>query len=305
MIFIIVCALACRAQTREPPATFRAAAALVRVDVQVLNNGRPVGGLEASDFVLRDEGAERKADFFGRESEPLEVMVVLDVSGSMGSMLAQMAAAARQALTRLHPADRVGVAFFARRITIAEDLTSDRSLVERTIRDAPLAQGLGAGTSINESLLELAAWWSREPPFAGRRAIVLLTDNGGMHYQAPDDQVIAALSALNIVLNAIVPENAKPPRSAAKPGENVNPDFTPANVFRLAAETGGEVMQTDKAGARFEQLLEHVRTRYSLLLAPAPGPPGLYRRTEVSLAESTRRKFPKALVRARAGYVTP
>lgn len=305
VILIIVCALGCGAQIQEAAATFRTGTALVRVDVQVLNNGRPVSGLDASDFVLRDEGAERKPDFFGHESEPLEVMVVLDVSGSMGKMLKQMAEAARQALARLDKADRVGVAFFARRITIAEDLTDDRVLVERVIRDAPLARDLGAGTSINEALLELADWWRLKPPFAGRRAIVILTDNGGMHYQTPDQNVIAALSELNIVLNAIVPENAKPPGPAGKPGEDVNPDFTPANVFRLAAETGGEVMKTDKAGAKFEELLDHVRTRYTLAITPAKSPPGLYRRTEVTLAESTRRKFPKAIVRARAGYLTP
>jgi VWFA-related protein len=264
-----------------------------------------VSGLEAGDFVLRDEGAERKPDFFGRESEPLEVMVVLDVSGSMGRMLRQMADAARLALTRLAPGDKVGVAFFARRLAIAEELTDDKVLVERAIKDAPLPRDLGAGTSINEALFALCDWWRLQPQVAGRRAIVILTDNGGMHYQAPDDKVIAELSELNIVLNAIVPGNAKPPGPTGNPGDNANPDFTPANVFRLAAETGGEVMRTDKAGAKFEEMLEHVRTRYTLAVSPMKGPPGLFRRVEVTLAEGARKKYPKALVRARAGYVTP
>ena len=301
----MVCALALRAQTQDATATFRTGAALVRVDVQVMNGGRPVSGLEAGDFVLRDEGAERRPDFFGRESEPLEVMVVLDVSGSMGTMLKQMAEAARQALARLAPGDKVGVAFFARRLAIAEELTDDRVLVERVIKEAPLPKDLGAGTSINEALFALCDWWRLQPRFAGRRAIVILTDNGGMHYRAPDDKVIADFSELNIVLNAIVPEDAKPPKPTGKPGEDVNPDFTPANVFRLASETGGEVMRTDKAGAKFEEMLEHVRTRYTLAVSPVKGPPGLFRRVEVALSESTRRKYPKALVRARAGYLTP
>lgn len=310
MVFLLILAApACPAQTPEPPSqeavTFRTGASLVRVDVQVMSNGRAVSGLEASDFVLRDEGVERKPDYFGRESEPLEVMVVLDVSGSMGRMLKQMAEAARQALSKLAPGDKVGVAFFARRVTIAEELTEDRVLAERVIRDAPLARDLGAGTSINESLLEIADWWRRQPAFAGRRAIVILTDNGGMHYQAPDDTVIAALSELNIVLNAIVPEGAKPPGPVGRPGEDVNPDFTPANVFHLAGQTGGEVMKTDKAGPKFEEMLEHVRTRYTLAVTPAKAPSGTYRRLEVTLAESTRRKLPKAIVRARAGYVVP
>ncbi len=255
--------------------------------------------------MLLEEGAERRPDFFGRESEPLEVVVVLDVSGSMGRMLKQMAEAARQALSKLAPGDKVGVAFFARRVTIAEELTEDRVLVERVIRDAPLARDLGAGTSINEALLEIADWWRRQPPFAGRRAIVILTDNGGMHYQAPDGKVVAALSELNVVLNAIVPEDAKPPKPVGRPGEDVNPDFTPANVFHLAQQTGGEVMKTDKAGPKFEEMLEHVRTRYTLAITPSKAPSGTYRRLSVSLAESTRRKLPKASVRARAGYVTP
>ena len=43
-----------------------------------------------------------------------------------------------------------------------------------------------------------------------------------------------------------------------------NPDFTPANVFRIAEQTGGEVLRADKAGVRFQEMLEHIRVRYSL-----------------------------------------
>jgi VWFA-related protein len=304
VVFLIVSALACPAQTQEA-ATFRTGAALVRVDVQVMSGGRPVGGLDAGDFVLREEGAERRPDFFGRESEPLEVMVVLDVSGSMGDMLRQMAEAGRQALAKLAAGDRVGVAFFARRLSIAEELTEDKALIERVLREAPLPKDLGAGTSINDSLLALTDWWRLQPPFSGRRAIVILTDNGGVHYKAPDGMVVAALSELNIVLNAILPEDAKPPGPVGKPGEDVNRDFTPANVFHLAEQTGGEVMKTRKAGARFEEMLEHVRTRYTLAITPVKAPAGIFRRTEVTLSESTRRRYPKAVVRARAGYRTP
>lgn len=304
VVLFIVSALAARAQTQET-ATFRTGAALVRVDVQVMNGGRPVSGLEAGDFVLREEGAERKPDFFGRESEQLEVMVVLDVSGSMGRMLRQMADAARQALAKLAAGDKVGVAFFARRLSVAEELSDDKVLIERVIRDAPMVKDLGAGTSINDSLLALTDWWRLQPPFSGRRAIVILTDNGGVHYQVPDELVVAALSELNIVLNAIVPEDARPPKPPGRPGEAVNPDFTPANIFQLAAQTGGEVMRTSKAGAQFEEMLEHVRTRYTLAITPVRGPSGVFRRIEVELTESTKRKYPRAVIRARAGYRTP
>jgi VWFA-related protein len=287
---------------QETP-TFKTGASLVRVDVEVTDGRRAVTGLKQEDFVLREEGVQRTIEAFGREAEPLEVVLLLDVSGSMGKMLRGMAAAGRLALRQLNAGDRVAVFLFARRSRMAVELTDDLALAERALQEAPLERDLGSGTVLNDALLAVAGYLREQPPFAGRRAVIVLTDNGGVHFRSPDEAVVKALSDLNAVVNAIVPGGARPPQGAA--GPEVNPDFTPANVFRIARETGGEVLTSDDAGGRFRELMERIRLRYSLLVRPAEGVAGTFRRLSVDLAEDARRRYPKAEVRARAGYYVP
>ncbi|MBI5084378.1 MAG: VWA domain-containing protein [Acidobacteria bacterium] len=300
-ILFIVATQALVAQTAQPP-TFRAESSLVPIDAQVVEAGRPLAGLRVEDFILREEGVPRPIVYFGRESEPIQVVLLLDISGSMGPILRDMAASARSALASLRRGDQVAVALFARHARVTLELTPELDLAVRALKEAPLERSLGAGTSINEALLDVAAYLETAPPFSGRRAIVILTDNGGMHYQTPDDKVQRALAGAGAVLNAIVSPSAKPP-SAPSPGGN--PDFTPADVFSLAARSGGEVLRASKASAPFQLMLERLRLRYSLAIRPSPAPPGTFLRLQLDLSADARRRHPKAEIRARAGYYAP
>ena len=293
--------VAAAASLAQETPTFRSGTALVRVDVQVVEKGQSVTGLKAGDFVLRDEGVVRPIEYFGQETEPVQLVLLLDVSGSMGRVLREMAAVGRKALSTLKSDDQVAVGIFARRSKILTELTEDRELAVRALQEAPLERDMGAGTSINDALLAVAEYLRQQAGWAGRRALVLLTDNGGMHYQTPDEKVLEALAGVDAVLNAIVPAGVKPLKEQAA-APNRNPDFTPANVFRLAEETGGEVLRADKAGERFSELVERVRLRYSLGLKAAGAPAGTFRRLEVELSADAQRRYPKAVVRARAGY---
>lgn len=291
-----------QAPASGPPGevTFRTGAALVRVDTQVLERGRPVNGLHAHDFIVKDNGAPQPLVAFGQEAEPLQVMFVLDVSGSMGRVLKEMAGVAQSALARLGPEDEVGVMLYARRSRITQELSADRRAALLALQDAPLAEGLGAGTSMNEALLAACDYLKNLPPFPGRRAIVVLTDNGGLNEKAPDDVLLRELASVNAVLNAIVTRDAKPP-APPRAGVEMNPDYTFNDVFLLARESGGEVLRADKAG-RLLEMLERIRLRYGLGYRPPAATPGEWRRVDVELTADARRRFRRAEVRARPGY---
>lgn len=283
--------------------TFRTGATLVRIDTQVLDRGRPLTGLTAADFVVKDNGAPQQLIAFGQEAEPLQVLFVLDVSGSMGRLLRQMADVAQSALATLGPEDEVGVMLYSRRSRITQELVPDRRAALLALQEAPLATGLGAGTSMNEALLAACAYLKNLPPFVGRRALVVLTDNGGLNEHAPDDAVLRELAAANAVLNAIVTRDAKPP-GPPRPGVEMNPDYTFNDVFLLARESGGEILRADRP-ERFREMLERIRLRYGLGYRAPDAAPGEWRRVEVNLTEEARRKYRRAEVRARPGYLVP
>jgi len=233
----------------------------------------------------------------------VDALLVLDVSGSMHRILSEMAQVGQRSLGVLQEQDQVGVQFFARSSRLAIELTDDKLAAARLLKDALLEDSLGAGSSVYEALLAAADVLSEAPEARGRRAVLMLTDNGGLSYQLPATDVLKELYQVNAVVNAIVPEKTKEP-AAPKPGEYRNPDFEPHNIFQIAAQTGGEVVRADNSG-RFREIIEHIRMRYSLHYRPLPAPPGSFRRVQVELASETRRKYPKAEVLARAGYFAP
>jgi Ca-activated chloride channel family protein len=304
VLFLLILTTVIASAQAQPPTepnvpVYKGGTALVRVDVQVLEKGKPVPGLTRDDFVVRDEGVPQPLIAFGRESAPLELLFVLDVSGSMGKVLGEMASVAQKALQALNLDDQVGVVLFSRNARVSLELTSERPLIVRALKEAPLERDLGAGTSLNEAVLA-AVDYLKSQPLAGRRALLVLTDNGGLNVKTPDEQVLRALAASDTVLNAIVPPGAKPPAPPA-PGVAVNPDYTHSDVFHLAQEAGGEVLRADKP-ERLREMLEHIRVRYALGYRAPEASPGSWRAIQVELAEPARRRFPKAELHARRGY---
>ena len=282
---------------------FRSSSALVRIDTQVLKGGRSVEGLTQADFVVLDDDKPVPIEAFGRDSEPLQVALLFDVSGSMNKVLVQMSAVASRAMAALKPEDQVAVLVFGRDVVPLLEFTSDMRAAARMVQEAPLERDVGAGTNLNGSILETLQWIAAQPEFPGRRSLIVLTDNRGMHYQTPDDKVLRALAGMDVTLNAIVSPGAKPPKSTLAVSTG-NPDFTPPNVFKLADQTGGEVFTADKAGERFIEMMERVRLRYNLAIRPHLGVDGVFRHLEVRLSDAARERLGKVEINARTGYYT-
>src|SRR5687768_4111397 len=63
--------------------TFTSRVDAVRVDVLVTADGQPVNGLRAADFEIRDNGVPQRVDLVSFEEIPLNVVLALDMSGSL------------------------------------------------------------------------------------------------------------------------------------------------------------------------------------------------------------------------------
>ena len=304
-LILLLAAAAARGQAPPEAPVFRAGAREVRVDVQVVEDGRLIGGLAQEDFLIFDAGRPQRATHFGRESEPLALLLLLDVSGSMQRSLKAMAARAREALGYLRAGDQVGIMVFRRDARVREDFTQDFARAAAALDAAVKERQPGGGTAINHSVAAAAEYISVRPEAArGRRAILIVTDGGGLNYRLTDEDVLRKFHDASVVLNAIVPGNARPPAPAA-PGRYANPDFTPSDIFRLARETGGEALKSDRADTPFLRMLEGIRLRYSLHYLAPEAEPGTFREIRVELSPEARRRHPRAEVRARKGYFAP
>jgi VWFA-related protein len=299
--FILLPASAQAPKEQTPTVTFRSGVSNVRVDAQVVEGTNVVKDLTQDDFVVSDEKQPQKILYFGRDAEPVSLLLLLDVSGSMKKYVDQVASVARESLRYMKPGDKVAVMVFSKGSLVRRDFTEDLDVVAREIRNANWEDRLGSGTAINDALLDAAKYIREKADETGRRSILILTDNLGLNYKSPDAKVIQRLYEADTVLNAMVVgrgERPVPPR----PGAYTNPDFTPPDVFHIADETGGEAIRAERAAAIFPEMIERIRTRYSLQYrAPENAITG-FRSISVELTQLAKSRHPNAEVRARKGY---
>ena len=288
-------------QTAEPTATFKTGVSDVRVDVQVTEGDKLIKDLTKSDFDVTDEGQPQSIVSFAHGDEPVTLILLLDVSGSMQKYIDEIAMEARTALDHLRPGDRVALMVFARNTAVAQGFSDNLAETARNIGSAVKNWDVGSSTMINSAVVDAAHYMDKHAGPGGRRAILILTDNLSTSYRLTDGQVIRELNKADTVMNAIITGRAIRPRPL-EPGKPLNPDFTPANVYELAEQTGGEWVKAENAGDSFTDMIERIRSRYMLAYHEPGASPGTYRHITVTLDEAARRRYPGAALHSRSGY---
>jgi len=180
---------------------FKSDVAMTRVDAQVVDlKGRTIPGLQAKDFVLRVDGKPQPIRNFASESMPIDVLLLLDVSGSMQPHVQRIADASESALRVLAPADRIAIMVFDTRTRVRLSFRSDHGGVSEELYSLIRSERFNGGTRITHALLDAAHYLQREGRPDARRAIVVLTDDETQDAQN-EPQVEQALDEANAVLS--------------------------------------------------------------------------------------------------------
>ena len=163
-----------------------AAPALTPDDVTVTLGGQPA--------------KVQSAKLASSTENPLDVVIVIDTSGSMaGQPIALAKEAAKAFMTQLAPEDRVAVVRFSNDVQLAQDFTTDRAAASAVI-DGLEAQG---NTALYRATA--AAALKAGASTATRRAIVLLSDGAdfGTDGATTRDQAVQAATTANVPIFAI------------------------------------------------------------------------------------------------------
>lgn len=246
--------LAAAGATAQEPLVFRSEVDLVRVEALVTRNGSPVRGLTAADFEVRDGGRVQTLQPILEEETPIDVVLVLDVSRSVGgSKLGALREAAGAFLDGLQPGpdgERAALLVFQQEVRLLEPLTPDLDRVRRALHTVT-ARGSTALRDATYTGLRLL-----EP--GPRRNVVVVFSDGldSLSWMTPD-QVVQAAARSEILVYAVV---------ARRRGE-------PENRFleEVTRATGGRVWtaRSDRElPERFLDVLDDIRSRYLLSYAP-------------------------------------
>lgn len=283
----------------QQEATFRSSVSLVRVEAQVAAGGRVIENLTAADFLVRDNDQVQAIRYLSRAEEPLDVLLLLDFSGSMSRSLGRLAAVCREALAVLRPDDRVAVMAFDRNTRLALPWTSDRAAVAGTIARLLGEPRLKPGTDVHGAIEGAARYFAKDRPAQRGRAILIVTDN-----LAPatrnERTLLGALWEADAVLAGLVVEAP----AALRRGAWFSRFVRPVHLSRLAEESGGELLEVpEDPGPGFRALLDRLRQRYTLYYDAPAAAAGALRSVRIDLAPAARARYPDAVVRARKGYL--
>jgi len=255
---------------------FRGSGDAVRVFVTVTDkDGRLVTTLTQSDFEVRDEGKVQPITIFDNTPQPIRLIVMLDVSGSMEGNLPLLRAAASELFPRLRPDDGVKVGTFGYEVTISPSFTRDvRDLEAALPRSIPPDAPTPLWRGLDEAMDALG------PAGEQRRAIIVLTD--GKDEDPPNfrrkpisqSEIIDRARREDVMIYGVAMRSR---RSRPLPiGPNnlqaaLVADLPDPGLAKVAEETGGgylEIRPTQDLGEAFARVADELHSQYLLGYAP-------------------------------------
>ena len=287
---------------------FRAGSDAVRVFVTVLDrDGRLVTDLTQDKFEIRDEGKPQPITQFDNRPQPIRLIVLLDVSGSMAGNLPLLRSAAEQLFARLLPDDEARVGSFGHDVVIAPAFTKDR---RELVASLPTAIAPDAPTPLWRSIDQAIRAFGEASDM--RKVILVLSDgkdSGPISFRdRPSSQADAIDRARDedVMIYGIGMRSrgARPPQGGVGPGglqAMLLADMPDPGLARVAEETGGgytEIRLGQDLGAAFAAVADELHTQYLLAFAP-PARDGKVH--DISVRVSDRGLKP----RARKSYVAP
>jgi Ca-activated chloride channel family protein len=255
----------------------------VQVNVAVLDRrGNFVRGLTKDRFRLREDGVLQTITNFGDENSPLELVLAVDVSGSMGTVIEDLKDAVRQFLSQLRPVDQVTLVAFNEEMFVLARRETDAAARERAV-DALASWG---NTSLYDVITRSLELLSRQP---GRRGLVIFSDGEDSSSQTTLEAVDRAIKASDATLFTVAL------------GRGRESQQLKATLETLAEPSGGRVVMAERSEdlrRAFSDVLEDLQHQYLLgYQSTNPKLDGSWRQLSVEVPGENYR------VRARQGYL--
>jgi len=229
---------------------------VVQVTVTVMDGrGHFVRGLPRGAFHVAEDGRPQTISHFASEDVPLELLVAVDISGSMTPAMPKLKKAVKDFLSSIPPQNVVTLLGFNDTIfTIMRRSTDPAEKVKAVDRLAPWGS-----TALYDVILRGIDMLGRQ---AGRKALIVFTDGEDQGSHAAIGDVERRLQASDVTLYMI------------GQGRGVTSEGLKKIMQRLSAPTGGRALFTDSIDelhGAFNELLDELSNQYLLGYPPTAG----------------------------------
>jgi VWFA-related protein len=159
--------------------------ATVRVlDVQ----NRAIGDLKPEDFEVTESGEKRDVMSVKPVTSPVNLILLLDVSGSVDNYVNFIRKAARNFVNTVDPRDRVSIVLFNEDVKVLADFTTDKTKLSEALDTFDAGGGTAYYDAIGYTLTE-----TLRPLKGDRTAIIILTDGDDNRSFLPFESLMGSI----------------------------------------------------------------------------------------------------------------
>jgi VWFA-related protein len=168
----------------------------ILVPVIVTTGGQFVRGLKMQDFEIYEDGAAQPISSIVSEDSPLDLVLAIDISGSMENALPDVKAAVKQLLGKLRKGDAATLLGFNDTTFVAAEREKD----QRTREEAVELLSSWGGTALYDATIKALNLVSRE---WGRKGVVIFSDGDDRHSLTRRETATARVHASDAMLYTI------------------------------------------------------------------------------------------------------
>jgi Ca-activated chloride channel family protein len=239
--------------------TFKAGTQVVSIFATVTDaQKRLVPDLTQDDFSVFDNEKPQPLVYFDNSIRPINVVVMLDTSGSMTLTIDLLKQAAEQFLLRLLPEDRGRVGAFNDKIQFNARWSNDRDQMITDAKNLDFGNGTRLWDAAGASLDELKN-------IDGRKVILLFTDGDDTESKMRLSAVLDRARAEEVMIYAIGLE------SKYQVDGRVITTKPDGGLRKMADETGGgyfELKRTSDLAPTFTKVAQELHSQYVIGFTP-------------------------------------
>jgi VWFA-related protein len=279
--------------------------ALVSLNVSVTNrSGKSLSDLSEGEFEVYENGERQNIEFFSPSSAPFNLVLVLDLSGSIQDKLNVVKSAALKFLDVIGPQDKVAILTFTDKVRVVSSLSSNRDTLRKRVKSIGDA---GGGTAFYEAM-----WFAIADTLRGtqgqRNAVVVMTDGVDSSLDRYDplptrvtfEQLARRLEESDVLVFPIYLDTEFDEVFRGNRSSSESYAIARVQLERLAELTGAQPFRAERVedlSGVYKQVAAALRTVYSVGYYPTNAErDGSYHRVRVVVNR------PDAAVRTRRGY---
>jgi VWFA-related protein len=267
--------------TKSERAERAVAPQLMRVTANVTDRqGRAIAGLERKDFSVSEGDTPREVLEVETSRTPFNLVLLLDVSGSVEERLDFVRKSALAFVNTVSPQDRVAIISFRDDIRLISDFTTDRGLLAERIKDIEA----GGGTALYDALAYTLVD-TLKPLRDQRTAIVVISDGDDNRSFIPFPDILETIVETGAVVYPLyIPSGLIPASSAPAAVTTLDPTRTRFLTLtsradeegrKLASVSGGvyyPVRRFDELQRAYDDVVAQLRTSYTISYATTSVP---------------------------------